>query len=709
MTDNKNKKTSNKISTNNFNKNSPKISLKNLNHDTQDIADIQSRTIEVINHNLIPDNLEQHLNSANNSRIHTFNNDNHSNLKQKEKKMNNRNLLDSNKLFDTEKMENSNNNSIQSDDLKKLKKKSSVKKTKSFSIKKEKQNDSYNIILPLINQNEKNNDKSKKKTYSLKKKNTILYSQNPLELSFGDSQPPDSINNNENIPAQNTRRRSLMVVQRNNYKNKLWYLSNEFSNKSHEIDIDNNAFYNTQQSLNQAVQMTKLKKHSNKNTYAYKKLHTVYDNTKDTNHKFVVKFENNENDNQLSLKNLDVQFPNYPTVKHSEKEINKHVKCFAVNTYKGLMKNSNEDKVSIILTICKPKNYNDYWPKCSFLALFDGKYGKNCCNFLRDELHNYITRNNFFPKDPKNAILTGFKNAEKDFMEKINENSDYKNGSCALIAMIIDDMLYIANCGDSHAILSMNNGKNIKELNNIHNLNNLLEKQRIIENGGKIINSKSGKLRILPGKLSISRGFGFANAKIEKLGGKEGVIIETPEITEMKINDNEFDFLILATGGVFEKMSVDDSIKSIYNVIYNQKILGINSIHQLGGMSVDMLLKTAIIKGSLDNVTCILIGFKNFKLGNEKKISENVLTVENNTQRQNKSHKGMNNIKKKNVSDEENSLSNDDDKEDNKSDEEKKVKNGIKDDKNEIVKFRRRSQITRFTIRDILKNVAGGD
>ena len=164
MTDNKNKKTSNKISTNNFNKNSPKISLKNLNHDTQDIADIQSRTIEVINHNLIPDNLEQHLNSANNSRIHTFNNDNHSNLKHKEKKMNNRNLLDSNKLFDTEKMENSNNNSIQSDDLKKLKKKSSVKKTKSFSIKKEKQNDSYNIILPLINQNEKNNDKSKKKT-----------------------------------------------------------------------------------------------------------------------------------------------------------------------------------------------------------------------------------------------------------------------------------------------------------------------------------------------------------------------------------------------------------------------------------------------------------------------------------------------------------------------------------------------------------------
>ena len=71
----------------------------------------------------------------------------------------------------------------------------------------------------------------------------------------------------------------------------------------------------------------------------------------------------------------------------------------------------------------------------------------------------------------------------------------------------------------------------------------------------------------------------------------------------------------------------------------------------------------------------------------------------------------MENIKKKNDFEEENSLSNNDECiiEDNKSDEEKKIKNGINDNKNEIIKFRRRSQINKFTIRNILNNLANDD
>ena len=71
----------------------------------------------------------------------------------------------------------------------------------------------------------------------------------------------------------------------------------------------------------------------------------------------------------------------------------------------------------------------------------------------------------------------------------------------------------------------------------------------------------------------------------------------------------------------------------------------------------------------------------------------------------------MDNIKKKNDFEEDHNISNNDDdvREDNKSDEEKSIKNSIKDDKNEILKFRRRSQINRFTIRNILATLAGGD
>jgi hypothetical protein len=39
-----------------------------------------------------------------------------------------------------------------------------------------------------------------------------------------------------------------------------------------------------------------------------------------------------------------------------------------------------------------------------------------------------------------------------------------------------------------------------------------------------------GPYRVLPGRLSVSRTFGDIEAKLEKYGGKEGVITAKPEI-----------------------------------------------------------------------------------------------------------------------------------------------------------------------------------
>lgn len=46
-----------------------------------------------------------------------------------------------------------------------------------------------------------------------------------------------------------------------------------------------------------------------------------------------------------------------------------------------------------------------------------------------------------------------------------------------------------------------------------------------------------GPLRILPGRLSVSRTFGDIEAKLEKLGGKPNVIIAEPEIKSFKITE----------------------------------------------------------------------------------------------------------------------------------------------------------------------------
>lgn len=86
----------------------------------------------------------------------------------------------------------------------------------------------------------------------------------------------------------------------------------------------------------------------------------------------------------------DLQLPNHEPTKCSVKT-NGIVKAYAANTNQGLVRNYNEDRVSIILNIMKPASrVNENWPKCSFFGVYDGHGGVNCADFLRDNLHQFV-------------------------------------------------------------------------------------------------------------------------------------------------------------------------------------------------------------------------------------------------------------------------------------------------------------------------------
>ena len=270
-----------------------------------------------------------------------------------------------------------------------------------------------------------------------------------------------------------------------------------------------------------------------------KKLKIVNDNNKIiSNYNNNINHINNNVNNNINnihsilLSNiLNERFPLYQEAKHSDNSFD--LICgYGVNTYKGIIRNYNEDRVSIVVNAKKPGINNDYqknWPNISFFGIYDGHAGNKCSEYLKNNLHNYIFNSSDFPNNPLKAIEQGFKICENNFMKLIhdkmhNQYNDF-SGSCAIVILIIDDMCYTVNLGDSRAIYSYDQGNKFYQLSRDHKPDDLIEKKRIYKAGGSIFKPNISQFclggtlnygikesdlgikipfRILPGRLAVS-------------------------------------------------------------------------------------------------------------------------------------------------------------------------------------------------------------
>ena len=352
----------------------------------------------------------------------------------------------------------------------------------------------------------------------------------------------------------------------------------------------------------------------------------------------------------LNLDILNLFFENYDQSKTSKKSMGS-IKSYGVNTYQGIVRNYNEDRVSIIINMNKPKNFLKKWPKISFFGIYDGHGGEGCSEFLRDNLHKYICENDYFPENIPEAIKYGIEKAEYEFLnnyalslnkEEINDRS----GSCVLILLIVDTNIYIANVGDSRCLLSMDNGKKYIVVTNDHKPNSSNELIRIKNNGGNVYQSQTvinnlenaflngkiliGPYRVIPGRLSVCRTIGDAEAKIKKFGGNPNVIISTPDIFYYDLKKENLDFFILGCDGIYDQMSNKEILDLAWMILKNNNknnlelrenglngyndnnIPDLNDIHNKSGLIVDLILKASLARKSFDNVTCLFIGLKDF-------------------------------------------------------------------------------------------------
>jgi len=138
--------------------------------------------------------------------------------------------------------------------------------------------------------------------------------------------------------------------------------------------------------------------------------------------------------------------------------------------------------------------------------------------------------------------------------------------------LIIDDDVWVANTGDSRAILSSNDGAKYTQISNDHKPSEDAEKVRILKAGGQVYQNNNimlagpggpvtqGPVRVIPGRLSVSRTFGDCQAKLEKYNGNPNVIVVDPEVHNRSIADESPDFIVIGCDGIFDKLSSKDCI-----------------------------------------------------------------------------------------------------------------------------------------------------
>ena len=367
----------------------------------------------------------------------------------------------------------------------------------------------------------------------------------------------------------------------------------------------------------------------------------LYDKSQEKNIININDFLGDEVKKPLTLDILDLEVNNFENGKCSSKQMG-IIQAYGANTHEGLIKSYNEDRVSIIINMNRPLNYRkNRWPKISFFGIYDGHGGKNCAEYLRDNLHKFISNDNYFPDNVPLAIKNGFLYAERDFlnnyaMSKSNDSVIDRSGSCAVILLIIDSKIYIANCGDSRCIMSLNN--ELREITIDHKPNFPKEKKRIYDNGGQVYQSQTpinnnvnnnnqyliGPYRVFPGRLSVSRTIGDVEAKNTRFGGNPYVIIAEPEIYSFDLNKDNIDFFIMGCDGIFDQLSNKDVFDCAWKIFKNssQIIKENNNIHTQCGKIVDFILKSAMSRKSFDNITCLIIALKDFNHLEKKDINQ---------------------------------------------------------------------------------------
>eukprot|EP00456_Euglypha_rotunda_P011505 TRINITY_DN13028_c0_g1_i16.p1 TRINITY_DN13028_c0_g1~~TRINITY_DN13028_c0_g1_i16.p1 ORF type:complete len:291 (-),score=31.93 TRINITY_DN13028_c0_g1_i16:12-884(-) len=183
----------------------------------------------------------------------------------------------------------------------------------------------------------------------------------------------------------------------------------------------------------------------------------------------------------------------------------------------------------------------------AFYGVYDGHGGHRASDFTAENLHKLILKSDY-ESQPQRALTNAFKDLDAMWLT-VATVQNYDDGTTAIVTLIVGGTAYVANVGDSRAVLARS-GKAV-EMSVDHKPVREEEKKRIEQLGGRIIYYGTWRVE---GVLAVTRAIG--DRRLKKY------VSAVPEIVQRKIQSGD-DFLILATDGVWDVLSSQEAVEVV--------------------------------------------------------------------------------------------------------------------------------------------------
>ncbi|KAK7245206.1 hypothetical protein RIF29_40041 [Crotalaria pallida] len=236
-----------------------------------------------------------------------------------------------------------------------------------------------------------------------------------------------------------------------------------------------------------------------------------------------------------------------------------------------------------------PLNSEYLGPQGTFIGVYDGHGGTAASQFVSDNLFSNLKSLAAEHQGiSENVIRRAFMATEEGFLSVVKKQWLSKpqiaaTGSCCLAGIICNGMLYIANAGDSRAVLGrVERGTRLTsaiQLSSEHNVNIETERDEVRSKhpyDSQIVVLKHNVWRV-KGLIQVSRSIGDAYLKKAEFNREplpykfrldepffKPILSCEPSISMHKLHPND-QFLIFASDGLWEQLSNQEAVNIVSN------------------------------------------------------------------------------------------------------------------------------------------------